>query len=125
MGMKISRASRTLLPGLGLAAVLAGCGGAASGTPSDQPAAAPAATVKVVPDPATIGAFVEQNVTIKAGQTVQWKFEDLNPHTVSSGTFDSKPLDKGKSFSHTFAKAGTYMYHCNIHPEMLGTVTVN
>jgi plastocyanin len=28
-------------------------------------------------------------------------------------------------YSHTFAAAGTYPYHCSIHPAMTGLVTVN
>lgn len=121
MNMKV----KVLAPGITLALALAGCGGSGATGSSSPAAPAPAVTVKVVPDPATIGTFVAPAVTIKAGETVKWDFEDLNPHTVSSATFSSEPMDKGKSYSHTFAKAGTYMYHCAIHPEMMGTVTVN
>ncbi|MFN2463680.1 MAG: plastocyanin/azurin family copper-binding protein [Candidatus Dormibacteria bacterium] len=125
--MKTSWTRRALVPSLGLVAILAGCGQGTSGTAAgSSPAApAPAVTVKIVPDPATIGTFVAPSVTIKTGETVRWQFEDLNPHTVSSATFSSQPMDKGKSYSHTFTKAGTYMYHCAIHPEMMGSVTVN
>ena len=47
-------------------------------------------------------------------------------HTVTAdgGSFGSDPLATGSSFSHVFATVGTYAYHCSIHPEMAGTVTV-
>ena len=119
---------------LALAAALAGCGGSASSPsgssdPGQGSGGAAAATVTVVTDPATIGAFTPQEVSIKAGQTVLWKFDDINPHTVTSdtnmGNYSSQPSAKGKEFRHTFAAAGTFKYHCAIHPEMLGTVTVS
>jgi plastocyanin len=123
---------------LGFVAVvlfLAGCGGAAASTstsPSPAASAAPSyapgdVTVKVISDPATIGAFTPQGVSARAGQVVEWDFEDLNPHTVTSddGLFTSRASDKGKKYSRRFDKAGTFKYHCYIHPEMLGTVTVS
>ncbi|HTZ41834.1 MAG TPA: plastocyanin/azurin family copper-binding protein [Candidatus Omnitrophota bacterium] len=30
----------------------------------------------------------------------------------------------GGTYSHTFAAAGTYSYHCSIHPSMKGTIIV-
>ncbi len=47
-------------------------------------------------------------------------------HTVTSdrGTFDSKPLPPGAEFSFAFTDAGTFDYHCEIHPTMRGRVVV-
>jgi plastocyanin len=119
---------RSLVPATLLGLALAGCGGSAgSGSPAPSSAGAPvaAATIKVVPDPAAIGAFTPPSVTVKAGEAVEWDFQDLNPHTASSATFSSQPLTRGKKYSHTFATAGIYAFHCAIHPEMTGTITVN
>ena len=97
-----------------------------SASASAQPTAA--ATVMVVTDPATIGRFEAPGVTIAPGQSVQWVFQDANPHTATaddnSFTSPKEGLVGGQTFSHTFAAAGTYPYHCFIHPAMHGTVVV-
>ncbi|MBB5397598.1 plastocyanin/azurin family copper-binding protein [Mucilaginibacter sp. AK015] len=70
-------------------------------------------------------AFGSGSVTIKPGQTVQWKNSDATPHTVTdnNGGFDSGTINAGGKFSHTFATAGTYTYHCTFHSTM-ATATV-
>src|SRR5919112_6180664 len=72
-------------------------------------------------------AFNPPNATVAAGTTVTWVNDDQAPHTATAndGTFDSGTLQPGQSFSFTFDKAGTYAYHCNIHPDMTATVTVS
>ena len=35
-----------------------------------------------------------------------------------------RPLSQGNSFSQKFTAAGTYDYHCAIHPSMTGKVIV-
>jgi plastocyanin len=69
-------------------------------------------------DPAT--------VTIKVGDTVTWVNQDQPQHDVvaDNGEFKSQLFDLGQTFSFTFTAAGTYPYHCSIHPGMTGTVTV-
>jgi plastocyanin len=63
---------------------------------------------------------------IKVGTTVTWQNEDSTAHTVvaDDGSFSSNPLNKGDSFSFTFEKAGSFPYHCGIHTNMKGTITV-
>ena len=118
--------------GVLLLVMVAGCGGAtgASTSTSSSPSpavAAAAATIMVVPDPTTIGTYMPAAVTVKAGDTVAWDFQDINPHTASSdmAVFSSLPSTKGKTYSYKFTKPGTYKYHCAIHPEMMGTITVS
>jgi plastocyanin len=71
-------------------------------------------------------AFTPQTVTIPAGGTVMWKFDDTIQHTVTAQdqSFDSGPMSGGQTFVRTFPKAGTYAYMCTIHPFMTGTVVV-
>lgn len=71
--------------------------------------------------------FSPASITVKKGSTVTWTNNDSIAHTVtadSGNTFDSGTLDPGKTFTHTFNDTGSFAYHCNIHPEMHGTVTV-
>jgi len=48
-------------------------------------------------------------------------------HTITAddnNSFLSRNIVPGSTFEHTFATAGTYAYHCSIHPAMKGTITV-
>jgi plastocyanin len=71
--------------------------------------------------------FGPMSLTVEAGTTVTWINNDDVPHTVVSRdktAFKSKALDTGDSFSYTFAKPGTYVYFCSVHPTMVAEVTV-
>jgi plastocyanin len=73
-------------------------------------------------------AFSPADITVKAGTTVTWTNKDSVTHTVTENDGKTGPnsgdLASGKSYSFTYASAGTFKYHCSIHAEMLGTVTV-
>jgi plastocyanin len=71
-------------------------------------------------------AFGPQTVTVKAGSAVTWTQQDEDSHTVTADntSFASPTLTNGQTYSHTFTAAGTYSYHCAIHPYMHGTVVV-
>ncbi len=73
-------------------------------------------------------AFTPADITVKQGATVSWTNNDSIAHTVTETDGqtgpDSSSVDPGATYSFTFTKAGTYHYHCSIHPSMTGTVTV-
>ena len=71
-------------------------------------------------------AYKAPAVTIHTGDTVRFINDDNDAHTVTStdGLFDSKGLDTNGVWEHTFAKAGTYHYFCELHPYMKGTIIV-
>jgi plastocyanin len=70
-------------------------------------------------------AFDPNTLTIAVGQTVTWTNQDSATHTVvGDGGIDSGDLSKGDSYSKTFDMAGTFDYHCSIHPQMKGQVIV-
>ena len=71
-------------------------------------------------------AFSPGNLTVKAGTTVTWINKDSTTHTVASdtGAFKSGNLNSGANYTFTFTKAGTYPYHCSIHPSMTGKIIV-
>ena len=55
-----------------------------------------------------------------------WTNSGAATHTVTAdnGAFDSGRLASGATFSQTFDTAGTFTYHCEIHPQMTGTIVV-
>ncbi len=73
--------------------------------------------------------YTPASVTIEAGQTVQWRFDDNGlPHDVAGdgaleGVLQSELLTEG-TYEYTFDDPGTYTYHCTPHPMMVGTVIV-
>ena len=73
-------------------------------------------------------AFSPATVTVNVGDTVTWTNAEGGgiPHTATSdtGAFDTGSIADGASAAITFSTAGTFPYHCTIHPTMLGTVIV-
>jgi plastocyanin len=65
-------------------------------------------------------------VVVQVGGKVIWQNQDTAPHTATAddGSFDTGTIEKGKLGSATFKEAGTFTYHCDIHPTMHGTVEV-
>jgi plastocyanin len=99
-----------------------------SGNSVQQPTASIPSDSTVVRIVANVGSnsFSPNPVEVKVGETVTWINDDSGRHTVTSkdGFFDSGMMGKGQSFSYTFDKAGEYTYHCEPHPNMVGTVVV-
>src|SRR5919108_5781486 len=96
-------------------------------TASAASAQAPAVTIDAQDSP-TQG-FSPSNVTISTGQTVRWEFDQAaTTHTVTSTSanwsVDETRAPNGAAVEHTFDQAGTYTFHCKIHPIMTGSVTV-
>jgi amicyanin len=73
-------------------------------------------------------AFSPRILTITAGDTVTWTNQDQAPHDVKTtsgpASIHSPMLDKGSTWSHTFATAGTYGYVCTVHPNMTAQLVV-
>jgi len=71
--------------------------------------------------------FSPASKTVKVGTTITWINNDVVPHTVTAddNSFDSGSIAAGGKFTHTFAAAGTFAYHCNFHAGMNGTVVAN
>ena len=93
-------------------------------TSADAPSDAPAeATAPVISD----FAFDPDPISITVGDAVTWTNEDGFAHTVTADddSFDSGNLDSGATFEQTFDEAGDFTYHCNIHSQMTGTVSVS
>lgn len=127
---------------IGLIALAAGCSN--SGYPTtggtNPPPAPPPAPPPPPPPPGartiTIAdfSFSPNAVTIRSSDIVVWTNTGGTTHTVTSDSslFDSGNVSPpnaqagtpGASFQFTFPVPGTYTYHCKIHPQMTGSVTV-
>jgi plastocyanin len=100
---------------------------------------APTRTVRMTSQ----GRFEPAQITIRAGETVQWRNDSSHPHTVTADPgraanpahvvlpdgaepFDSGEIAPGATFTHTFDVPGTYIYVCSPHEEdgMMGIVVV-
>ena len=77
--------------------------------------------------------YLPADITINAGDTVEWINVDTAAHTVTggspadgpSGVFDSSLVMASANYAFTFDDAGSYDYFCMVHPWMVGSVTVN
>jgi plastocyanin len=101
------------------------------------------------PPPGTVAVTIQDfsfspaSVTISAGTTVRWTNAGPSAHTTTSddGAWASTPLGSpqggdgygggsaGGTFDFKFTQAGTYSYHCSLHPPasypgFTGTITV-
>lgn len=116
-------------------AFAAACGGGTAAT-TGPAAGTPAAPASVAAGSSCTGsagtpvgiannAFSPAALTVDVGTVVTWTNTDATTHTV---TFDDGPdcgrLAQGATVSNTFNGAGTFAYHCTIHPFMQGTVLV-
>jgi plastocyanin len=80
--------------------------------------------------------FTPSQITIKAGESVRWRNEDTDVHTVTSGDPEdadagrvfrlpeSGLLQPGESETLTFDEPGEFVYFCEIHPEDMRDATV-
>ena len=70
--------------------------------------------------------FTPASMQVVQGTTVTWTNTGPSTHTTTSdsGAWDSGALAPGKSFSFKFNTPGTFAFHCSIHPNMKGTITV-
>lgn len=114
--MRRTLVALTLLAVVG--ALAAGCGGGKSSSDGGQ-ASGTAVTIDNL-------AFSPATLNVKAGQQVTWTNKQGIAHTVTAdaGAFDHQ-MPTGATFSFTFATAGSFPYHCSIHPSMHGTITVS
>ena len=87
--------------------------------------------------------FAPDAMTIRAGETIEWRNRSLFTHTVTAdpalaadpadvelppdgGSFNSGPVVAGQTYRHRFNVPGTYRYVCRPHEGygMMGTIVV-
>ena len=99
---------------------------APSATPDPAP---PGSTTVTIPSGATsqtTGAYTPNPITVSTGTTVSFLNSDSATHTSTAdgGAWSSPNLAAGKRFNVTLGTAGRFTYHCQLHPNMIGTITV-
>jgi plastocyanin len=120
--------THTLLSTAAVAALLAtGCGGGNSGPSAG--AAPSAGGSSGTPSAITISnfKFSPGTLRVKDGARIKVANDDSTPHTVTADdghSFDSETVDSGSSTTIGAPAAGTYSYHCEIHPFMKGKLVV-
>jgi plastocyanin len=133
-GMRNRKRTLLLVPAVGvvLGLGLAGCSSGSSGSASGASGAAASSASSAAPATAgstiTIQSFAfGAPLTMKPGQAVSVVNQDSAPHTVTADdgkSFDAK-AGPGGSGSFTAPMApGTYAFHCSVHPNMHGSLTV-
>jgi len=70
--------------------------------------------------------FSPTTITINKGDEVTWQNNDQSIHKIvaDDNSFSLGDMSNGGTSKHIFSVAGTYNYHCSIHPEMKGVVIV-
>lgn len=72
--------------------------------------------------------YSPSTLTVKAGDTITFTNMDSVPHSIVSDdgkSFSTGELTQGQSTTFTApAKAGTYPFHCSVHPTITGTIVV-
>jgi plastocyanin len=71
--------------------------------------------------------FSPSAVTIPAGDTIYYTFESVQHNVVfdTPGNPGNVPNTHDATVKRKFPTAGTFAYHCSIHPSMTGSITVN
>lgn len=101
-------------------------------TPSPAPAPAPpggaasAVTIQARAEALGNRAYAPAELDVAVGTSLTWTNNDSEGHTADSDApgWNSGIIPPRGTFSVTFQTAGTFPYHCSIHPGMVGRVTV-
>ena len=125
-----SRSMKIALGGVAVFGLLmaAACGGGSSSPAAPTAPAGGGGNSSADSTVAIAGFSYNPNpVSVKVGQSVAWHNSDGVSHTATSdsGAFDSGVVGPGSNSAPiTMSSAGTFTYHCQIHPNMVATLNV-
>lgn len=112
---------------IALSAAACGGGGGGGTTTSPNPQPTPSPNLATVQATAS-NSFTPSPVAIAPGGTVKFEFGTV-AHTVVFSQVSGAPADipstTGATVDRVFGTAGTFNYHCTIHPGMAGSVVVS
>ena len=95
-------------------------------TPAPAPPANVTASIVVGASGMSSTAYNPNPIEVAVGGTVTWRNDDSITHTSTANNvaWNSGIIPPGGSFSAQFNSAGSFPYHCTIHPNMVGVVNV-
>ncbi len=123
---------------LGAALALSACSSSTPTSPTQYGGGMqmPAPVATATPAPAsgstrvTISGFAFSSLTVAVGSNVTWTNADSAAHTATADSSSAFQWDTGNiapgatSAPIQFNQAGTFTYHCSVHPSMHGTIVV-
>ena len=121
------RLAAITLVGVGLALAAHGCGGDNKKNPTG-PGGGTAADVTInIVGMAGANSYSPSPDTVTVGQTVSWKNNDSITHTATDNgsAWNTGNIGAGNTSTPiTMGTAGSFPYHCTIHPTMTGFLVV-
>jgi len=95
-------------------------------TPAESTTPAPNSTITRGTLPINDHAFDPAQLHIASGTTLTIVNTDPEWHTATADNdlFDTGVLEAGESFEVYFEGSGTVTYHCELHPDMKGSIVV-
>jgi len=99
----------------------AGGGGAGGVCATAEAGATAAVSVEIVDF-----AYSPQPVSAKVGDVIGWTNGDDAPHTATldDGSCGTDNIQNGATGLLVFNEAGTFTYHCNVHPTQMKDFTI-
>ena len=95
-------------------------------TPTPPPAGTTSVSIVNGAFGRTTNAYSPSPVNVAVGSTVTFVNNDVVAHDAraDNGNFTTPFINPGGSANVTLSTAGTVVYHCSIHPGMVGTIVV-
>jgi plastocyanin len=123
----MKRSFTTNLVVLSVVGAMTACGDSSSTSPTTPNPVQPADVTITIQGNRGNQSFAPDPATMRVGQTVAWRNADSITHNATQDVnrFATSNLGAGATSSPlTMVTAGTFTYHCTIHPGMVGTLTV-
>ena len=110
----------------GIALVVAACSSGGSSGAAGGSACTPAAGTGAVTVSIEDFEFAPAAITAKVGDLITFSNAGAVPHnaTLDAGGCATPDVQPGSSGGLRFTVAGSYPFHCTIHTQMKGTITV-
>jgi plastocyanin len=112
----------TLLALLGLSLGAAACGSSSSSTTTTSPSTSGGLVTIFI----TNGVYSPNPLSVAVGQQINWKNNDSIEHSATSSSFDTGSIPAFSAHDNpvTMSVAGTFNFHCSIHPGETGSIIV-